>query len=123
MTLLDDVRRLIAAFDENTGLALQGSENTRACRLCKGMLTYHDDAPAQRHHSVDCPILALPRIVAALEAAERLAPFIPRFVDHGDLRCFGCYEVLNNERLLMGHEDDCPTMALVTALQGKEVTT
>lgn len=73
MTPLEAAKALARQFEQNTGLALQGSGDHRACRVCKERLTYHEDAPAQCHHKSNCPILAMPQIVAALEAAETLA--------------------------------------------------
>lgn len=95
MSILDDARRL-AATDP-------WYENERAgtsfCIAC-GMYESHAD---------DCPWLALPRIVAALEAAERLAS--NGWPGTGDWRN------LQPEAL----RDQAAYLALVNALRGEEV--
>ena len=48
-------------------------ENERAgTTFCIACGAYDDGLTGERHHA-DCPVLALPQIVAALEAAERVA--------------------------------------------------
>lgn len=62
MSLLDDVRRLAETAP--------GCANG-LCHVCgsPGALIWE---PGPTRHALDCPWLALPRIIAALAAAERL---------------------------------------------------
>lgn len=102
MTLLDDARRLAAP-----GINLH-------CDFCTG-------SPIGGHFA-GCPILAAPRIVAALEAAEQLtAPPIdaePTDYARGD---DVHYWAFCERRMDQGHEPDCPWQALVAALRGEGV--
>ncbi len=76
MSLVDDARVLEAAFTSNTGLALQGSDPHRACRICKARGVPGDLVqPFQRKHTDTCPIPHLPSVVAALEAVDELTAF------------------------------------------------
>lgn len=84
-------------------------DNERAGTFC-----VFCDAP--KYHASDCPWLAMPKIVAALEAAERMSRLVPRCHDLDDLRCFSCDAILDDDaNPLKGHYDDCPTMALRAA--------
>lgn len=83
MGLLDDARQLTAVSPMNDGI----------CVYCD-----------MSDHSPDCPWLALPRIVAALEAAERL-------LKNGMKRHY-CPD-----------DHDCPVRTLRNALRGEEETT
>lgn len=103
MSLVDDVKRL-AADDPVEADDEQGYP--AFCRLC---LSYKPHAP-------DCPWLAMPKIVAALEAAERVAAADP-WVDDGSwggdvLVCWACH----GEK--PSHRPGCAQQALVAALRG-----
>jgi hypothetical protein len=67
-------------------------------------------------HAPDCPWLALPKIVAALEAAERTSKFDP-WSDNGYIgtvwECFGC-GVRGDDKT---HAEDCPWQAFSAALR------
>lgn len=63
MSLLDDAREL-----SNVTLETLTRSGTIVCAVC-----------FKRPHGTGCPVLSLPRIVAALEAAERL---VARFDDY-----------------------------------------
>lgn len=76
-------------------------------------------------HEAACPILAAPRILAALAAAERVIddPMgAPEHADYGT--CWVCDQGEPQKRLLAdaGHADACPWQALVAALAGEQVT-
>lgn len=76
-----------------------------------------------RRHLPGCPILALPRIVAALEAAERMTgPLAPVIVgsDAVGRYCTECDET-SDFADPPAHADDCPWQALAAALEGDEV--
>lgn len=75
-------------------------------------------------HAPDCPTLAMPRIVAALEAAERVTDHADPFSEPTH------YEDNPTERSTYvfcardtrdGHAVDCPWQALVAALRGEGV--
>jgi hypothetical protein len=72
-------------------------------------------------HAPDCPWLALPAIVRALEAAERLVQSDRLFVEGEGtwmLHCLSCEAVCRDAPgELIPHEEDC----LVAALAGEEV--
>lgn len=65
-------------------------------------------------HSPDCPWLAMPRIVAALEAAEKVASDMP--LDEGHAECYYCGGWRDH------HAAGCPWQALAAALRGAEMT-
>lgn len=67
MTLIEDAKRL--ADSDIT------QEGTVWCHFCRGMIedpgSYDPPLPYSEQHDADCPWLVMPRIVVALEAAER----------------------------------------------------
>lgn len=75
MSLLDDVRRLSDASITREG--------TCWCHFCGSMIeppeSYDPVLPYAEQHASDCPWLAMPRIVAALDAAQSLvdAHYVP----------------------------------------------
>lgn len=65
MSLLDDARKL---RDEQAGTWTEDGRGwMAACRFCDA---YSEVSEESLVHAPECPVLALPRIVAALEAAE-----------------------------------------------------
>jgi hypothetical protein len=83
------------------------------CELCWS--DFADDGSAR--HEDDCPWLAMPRIVAALEAAERIVAALDDDgpTDNGrGLVCRLCGIALSRDY----HDAGCPWMALVEALRG-----
>lgn len=117
MSLIEVMQRLIDR--SATTHEVYGKRGT-ACHLCSWARVYWDDESIE--HSPDCPVPTLPRIVAALEAAELYsgmfvggaAPSRARPGEWG--QCWGC------GILLPKHAPDCPWQALVAALRGEEVT-
>lgn len=90
MSLLDDARRLDLLVRHPT---------FSSCPVCLQGLGSKGEG-----HRKDCPVLALPKVVTALEAAETL-------IATGD-DCGPVIEVRNDE--------DGPWQALVAALKGEE---
>jgi hypothetical protein len=75
-----------------------------------------DTLPCEQH-SPDCPWFSMPKIVAVLEAAQRLAETSKRHGQSGF--CWGCGR-LRSRALVDGlseHKADCPWQALVAALE------
>lgn len=98
MTLLEDARRLAEKNPHDAGWA---------CFSC-GMPNGRNSGFGDTHHT-GCPWLALPKIVAALEAAEELSGF------YGKLTFIGGFP---------GSGELCRlTQALVAALRGEDVPT
>lgn len=110
MSLLDEARRLAEQVDPI-------HVDSGHCFECEGW----------DQHLNDCPWLAMPRIVAALEAAQRLlqsephdtdrAPFVGWYIEgeYIESRCYWCGD-RRNER----HDDpECPWLALVAAMGAK----
>lgn len=99
MSLLDDARRLEKPHYSD-------------CHYCG---TINPGA-----HAEGCPMLSLPKIVAVLEAAERVMQGSERNRASG--WCWGC----GNSRArayvdgLQEHKKDCPWQALVAALKDGE---
>lgn len=99
---------------------LRARQRRMICVICKNPF-----AEGERGHDQDCPILALPQIVAALEAAERVVDDPMGTPEHGDYgTCWFCDQGEPQKRLLAdaGHADACPWQALVAALAGEQVT-
>lgn len=67
MSLLEDARQTIKRAVRT--VEYEG-RNATVCHLCSWARTFWDDQAVE--HSADCPVPALPKIVAALEAAERV---------------------------------------------------
>jgi hypothetical protein len=69
MTPLDAVRRLVEARVT--------CEGTDLCHYCRQLVDdpdwFNPPKPRSEQHADDCPVRALPKILAALEAAERVA--------------------------------------------------
>lgn len=72
MSLVNDAKRLAEAWPIKWI-----DERTSKCRFCHASLWNEND-----EHYDECPVLGLPQIVAALEAAERLIPMIERMGQH-----------------------------------------
>ena len=111
MSLLDDARRLA-----------EGGPPTYEdmfCLLCDAQVVAFGVNPVYPAgpHRIDCPWPAMPRIVAALEAAGRIANDSPldSKVAQGGAEveaCKFCYGEF-------AHEADCPWQALVAAMRGE----
>lgn len=104
MSILDDARRLMAFADIPT-----------ECAFCGGK-----DDVGNYKHVTDCPWLSLSRIVAVLEAAERVTqddPFILTW-DH-DGSYYNCWECDAPRGTY--HEPDCLWQSLVAAMRGEEI--
>lgn len=99
MSLLDDARRL--AKIENA-VAVDDGDAGHGKYGCCGEADY-------RGHLRDCPWLAMPRIVAALEAAEELLFYTIGW----SLRCVFCSACTEHG----DHNQSCPWQALVAALK------
>jgi hypothetical protein len=101
MSLLDDARRLA-----------EGSGDP--CGFCLG----YEGSPGGLH-APDCPMHAVPRIVAVLEAAESLINegITPtNYDDQHGAYCTFCSAPMPN----MPHATDCPWQALVATLKGEQ---
>jgi hypothetical protein len=109
--LLDAARRLNQ--DEPIGQFETGGRNYFV--FCGRMV--------QQGHAPDCPWLSLPRIVAALEAAERVAETTTEPVNTIGIDLDQEYAFCGEwaERDDSGHASDCPWQALVAALKGNMV--
>jgi hypothetical protein len=90
MSLLDDAKRLgeIGTIHTHYFYGNDNEECIAGCAAWKG------------EHEPDCPVLALPRIVAVLEAAERVAMMYPEYPDEADIVevLDGVCEVLDSMR-------------------------
>ncbi len=96
MTLLDDARQILKG-------GASGDDECPHCHTYIGMTVSGPNSP----HRDDCPWLSMPKILAALEAAERIADLNPVNEEHV---CTFCGDVLYS------HEADCAHAALVAAL-------
>ncbi len=98
MSLIDDARRISEAEAPLMGDAW--------CWFCRARLVGFESVVPDQPHNQDCPWLSLPRIVAALEAAQSLVDetTIP-------LDCVTCF------RPNGGHTPDCPWQALAEAMR------
>lgn len=82
-------------------------------------------AEGEQGHALDCPLLALPRIIAALDLAERVILTMPEtsvFLGFGqDRHCRFCHEMVYQGALWAGtrHTPECPWPALVAALKAE----
>jgi hypothetical protein len=103
VNLLDDARAMMGPISVH-------------CYFCTGSeISGHFDG---------CPALTtLPRIVAALEAAERLLKAHPDYepiceigIDHVSV-----YEFCEGNPYISCHDSDCPWQALAAAMRGEEV--
>lgn len=108
MSLLEDAKRL-----DDPLLVIRNDEY--GCPFCGA----HEYTRQEFVHESDCPWLAMPRIVAALEAASKVAASDPCFRDEVPdpgivSRCVFCLWVPSLE----GHHPDCEHQALVAALEG-----
>jgi hypothetical protein len=118
MSLLDDARRL--ADTDHTPC----EDGTGRCVFCS--VGGFDVRVGKMIHGDTCPLLSMPRIVAALEAAERVAQVEPTYSYHSYgteqiscLYCGGFEDARDSYRFI--HETDCPRQALAVALQGDVV--
>lgn len=106
MSLLDDARRLA----ETDPAELVNSHSR--CHWC-------EEFTSTEQHTLDCPWLAIPKIVAALETAERIVQQGPtNECYYGKCRYCGGDIVGGPMRML--HTDDCPLGALEVALSNDE---
>jgi hypothetical protein len=86
------------------------------------------DTPVRdSRHAADCPVLSLPRIVAALKAAEQVVALDLSCEDGmGVPTCLGCgskgWATVDLEPGPIEHADGCPIAALGAAMQGEENT-
>jgi hypothetical protein len=103
VNLLDDARAMMGPISVH-------------CYFCTGSeISGHFDG---------CPALTtLPRIVAALEAAERMLKAHPDYepiceigIDHVSV-----YEFCEGNPYISCHDSDCPWQALAAAMRGEEV--
>lgn len=119
MSLVDAARKLWEA----------GASMDEHCHHCDSYITSFLPAEHQTgEHSPDCPWLALPQIVAALEAAEKvLTAGEPGGAttdgaayrwDGGECQFCGGYGPVMRGQYESGHQVDCPWMALRAALRG-----
>lgn len=108
-SLVEDARRL-----DNAPLP---TDDEGRCWFC-------EEIPSEEGHHGPCPWLALPRIVQALEAAERVAERFPEDEKGRDIlgsrfrKCAFCWHADIGGTL---HAEDCPWQVLVAALHGDEV--
>src|SRR5215211_5102066 len=117
MSLLSDARRLLEELgDDGPRLMWELPSDMSECALCE---------VEARGHKPDCPWLSMPRIVAALEAAERMAEIDPKvnLWSHSgqDYWCYACDALLSpwDGKGEEPHKQDCPQQALVAALKGR----
>jgi hypothetical protein len=110
VTLIEAAQRLISDAPTYATHVWQGEAETCPyclCANCQGSIRYRIH---QFSHDSECPTRTLPRIVAALEAAERVSDKIGSYCDF----CTGSPD--------SGHFDGCPIQALVAALRGDDLT-
>lgn len=106
--LIAAARRLAGAGGEPSFWDV--SANRLLCTYCNGNENEQQYGGPDVQHDADCPWLALPRIVRALEAAQAVADFGPVTPD---ITCYFCDEVLYS------HTEDCLWLALDNALRGE----
>ena len=121
MTLLDDARRLA-----EEGFEPRDTVHESGCTFCGPSGTYRGDGPWP--HLPDCSWLAMPRIVAALEAAERITGYIPAAqLSRGCLFCEGeCLDLQESDDIppwRFDHDADCPWQALAAAMADESTVT
>jgi hypothetical protein len=110
VSLLDDARRLDA---------LRVRQRRMICVACKQPF-----ADGERGHAPDCPLLSMPKVVAALEAAERLASVT--IAEGATVWCHWCGGLIEAPDsydpplpFSEQHAPNCPWRALVAALTGE----
>lgn len=128
MTLIEDAR----ALSDTEPLALVGADGDERwqCSICDAESEAVEPPPSTRH-APDCPWLALPRIAAALLAAERMVAgrglgvrngFVEPSPDEECWRCIACHaETAWTDGAVpsaFNHEASCSGQALITALRG-----
>ena len=109
MSLIEDAKRL-----EKSGFTPWEDSCHLTCELC-GEDGAGEEGPFP--HAPTCPWLALPRIVAALEAAQRVIGMnvTVTVFEGNDIRvCLACRY---HSRVPNSHFDDCPWQALVEAMR------
>lgn len=118
MSLLGDARRLA---DSDGLVFIDGyDDHDYYCPLDCNASDRHQD------HNCDCPWLALPKIVAVLEAAERFANNMIRDTFQGACGeisvyvCGACGATASWEPEKIEHWDDCVGQTLKMLLHGKE---
>jgi hypothetical protein len=117
MSLIDDARKMAADCPNATDRGGRGE-----CYYCFGgnyAGGYLSGSPTESefHHAPDCPWLSMPKIVAALEAAERLKIYRPAALSDDRYQCQFCGATA--AAYPMDHESECPWQALVAALRGE----
>lgn len=117
MSLLEDARRLA-----ERGFTPWEDSCHWTCESCGCHVETDEEASTWTGHAPDCPWLAMPRIVAALEAAEWVAADGGCFPDEANdgqtfNRCTFCYWG-PSPKYDGGHHEECPYQALVAALEG-----
>lgn len=121
MTLLGAVRRL--ADGRATAFIDEHGDDAVRCSWCDGIVNRCENETEPAHYP-DCPWLSMPRIVAALEAAERLKDrFRDRFpteVEDGDDDTFAIAYACCGGNFYSPHMAHCSWQALVSALTGTE---
>lgn len=114
MSLLDDARRLA----ERNALAFVTDTGAFRCIACPAGVVF--DSDEELVHSPRCPSLALPRIVAVLEAAERLiVPYDGEPSEYARSED-AHFHAFCERPIGQGHEPDCAWQALVAALRGDD---
>lgn len=119
MSLVEDAQRVM---DRTVRTSDVFGKRGTICHLCSSARIFWNDQPIE--HSPDCPVPALPGIVAALAAAERLREILGA---EGPTRDIGATRVCRGCQVDMAlsyhrHRTDCPWQVLVAALRGVEVT-
>lgn len=128
MTPIEDARRILDSLEPH-GLVGKRPGQDRILSVSGGtgyVYWFCDgNAPMADGHAPECPWVRRGRILAVLEAAERLIDWHPladeptSFDDNPRER--STYVFCGNDTK-DGHADDCPWQALVAALRGKERT-
>ena len=114
MTLIEDARRIAAAGAPMSAHAW--------CWFCHARLVGYFDFVNEQPHRPDCPWLSLPRIVAALEAAQALVEAGPPIHAYSSPFLFRCVYCLGSEEGSFSkefhtvHVVDDPWLELCSAL-------
>jgi hypothetical protein len=116
MTPLEAARKIL---DEGPLLG-QTSDDYRSwytCVFCVAEQEWADDFP----HKPDCPWLAMPKIVAALEAAEAVLHNEMGSPEQDDGTCWFCMQGSPQMRDLSraNHADGCEWKALKVSMKGE----
>lgn len=119
MTLIEDARRLAAT--EPSMIVSKYGDSFSQCFACRRMV---DDGEP---HTSDCPWLALPKIMAALEVAEQTLPaFLGGFYldDDGNPTVWACENCggTGRTRECVEHGPKCRIGKMQAALRGEAAT-